>query len=107
MIRPIARLLVALFVLAGLAVGPHAFAGDDSPGDQTATVRQTWKILDYLAVDYSGAVADGNVVSPSEFAEMREFAATAHKNLAGLSANAAQPDLLKQADLLEASISAR
>src|SRR4051812_25778935 len=103
MFRSIARLTAALTVLAGLALGVPA-AGADATNDaapesapQIAAVRQPWKILDYLGVDYSGAVVDGNVVSPSEFAEMREFAATARKNLAGLSASAAQADLLKQA----------
>src|ERR1700688_4349140 len=37
---------------------------------------QTWQILDYLADDYRGAVADGKIVSASEYAEMREFAET-------------------------------
>ena len=37
-------------------------------------VRRVWQMLDYLAVDYAGAVKDGAVLSQSEFDEMREFA---------------------------------
>ncbi len=42
--------------------------------DYTGQASQTWQILDYLADDYRGAVADGRVVSASEYAEMRDFA---------------------------------
>src|SRR5689334_23382837 len=92
-----------VLVLASIFVALPVTAAE-APAD-TALVRQTWKMLDYLAVDYSGAVSDGNVVSPAEFAEMREFAATTRKNIGGLPAQATQQDLLKQADVLEAAIS--
>ena len=39
--------------------------------------RQLWQLLDYVAVDYSGAVAGGKVISDSEYSEMQEFAANA------------------------------
>jgi hypothetical protein len=38
-------------------------------------VRRVWQMLDYLAVDYAGAVKGGVVIKASEFDEMREFAA--------------------------------
>lgn len=37
--------------------------------------RQLWQLLDYVAVDYGGAVDKGAVVSESEYAEMRDFTA--------------------------------
>ena len=46
--------------------------------------KQTWQLLDYLAVDYGGAVRDGKVQSASEYEEMKEFAATAGQQIAAL-----------------------
>jgi hypothetical protein len=43
---------------------------------ETGDVETTWRLLDYIAVDYAGAVAHGEVSSPSEYAEQNEFAAT-------------------------------
>lgn len=62
-----------------------------------ATVSQTWQMLDYLATDYAGAVRDGQVLSASEFAEMREFAGTVRQRIAQLPAGAATPALQAQA----------
>ena len=42
----------------------------------TSDVETTWRLLDYIAVDYAGAVSHGSVSSPSEYAEQNEFAAT-------------------------------
>lgn len=70
-------------------------------------VKRVWQILDYLAVDYAGAVKDGKVISQSEYDEMREFAQTARGKIAGLEAKAGQPALVTQAAELEAAINAR
>ena len=72
-----------------------------------ADVKRVWQILDYLAVDYAGAVKDGKVVSQSEYDEMKEFALTARAKIAALDAKAEQAALIAQAAELEASISAR
>ncbi|MEL4891002.1 FTR1 family protein [Xanthomonas protegens] len=62
-------------------------------------------MLDYLATDYAGAVgADGAVRSTSEYAEMREFAATTRGRIQGLPTNAATPVLRSQADQLVAAV---
>jgi len=71
------------------------------------TVPQTWQILDYLATDYAGAVKDGAVLSTSEYAEMREFAATARSRVQSLAPTTATPTLLQQADALAAAIEAK
>lgn len=34
--------------------------------DMEADVRQVWQMLDYVAVDYRGAVTDGSVSNQSE-----------------------------------------
>ncbi len=88
---------LAIFVLAGAA----AFSPSQAQDAAYATdVRQTWKLLDYIAVDYPEAVADGAVINDFEYAEMQEFAATARESIAALPASEGQDALVAQADLL-------
>lgn len=70
-------------------------------------VRRIWQILDYLAVDYGGAVKAGAVVSASEYAEMREFAATSRTKLAALEAHPEREALVREAGTLSAAIGAK
>lgn len=72
--------------------------------DTETDVRQVWQMLDYLAVDYRGAVNDGSVSNESEYREMREFADAARTHIAELPARDEQPALLEQADELRAAI---
>lgn len=69
--------------------------------------RQTWQLLDYLAVDYAGAVQGGRVASATEYAEMQEFAATVRTQLFGLPATAQSQMLRDQADRLVAAVAAK
>ncbi|EIL92538.1 high-affinity Fe2+/Pb2+ permease [Rhodanobacter fulvus Jip2] len=64
------RHLFAALLLATLLFCPRLHAAVDS-------VPTTWRLLDYIAVDYREAVRDGAVVNPVEYEEMREFSATA------------------------------
>ncbi len=75
--------------------------------DVGSTVPQTWQMLDYLAVDYTGAVKDGAVLSASEYAEMREFTATARRRIQALPSTPASPALLSQSEALIASVDAK
>ena len=75
---------------------------------QTASPVQTaWRLLDYVAVDYPGAVKDGRIVSDTEYAEMREFSASARERITELDGSAAKPDLLRQAGALDRLIAAK
>ncbi len=67
-------------------------------------VRQIWKLLDYIAVDYTGAVKDGAVISDAEFTEMKEFSNTALVRLAQLPDRAGRAALIAQATQLQASV---
>jgi len=87
--------VITTFVLSGLVQASEA------------DVKRVWQILDYLAVDYAGAVQDGKVVSQSEYDEMKEFARTARTKISALEAKTEQAALVAQAVELEASISAR
>jgi high-affinity iron transporter len=49
-----------------------------------AEVRQLWQLLDYVAVDYAGAVQDGTIVSEVEYREMQEFSTRAQHQIQAL-----------------------
>ncbi|MDY0749005.1 FTR1 family protein [Paucibacter sp. R3-3] len=72
-----------------------------------ADVKRVWQILDYLGVDYAGAVKGGVVLSASEYGEMKEFAKTAREKIASLEAKPDQPALVDEAKTLEAAIEAK
>lgn len=74
---------------------------------QDADVKRVWQILDYLAVDYAGAVNDGKVVSQSEYDEMKEFATTARTKISSLEAKPERATLVAHANELEAAIASR
>ena len=90
--------LIALVCAVAGLVHPVA-AQNAAPSAQVA-----WRLLDYLAVDYPGAVSNGQVVSASEFAEMTEFSASVRERLAGLPPSKETPDLILAADGLKAAI---
>src|ERR1044072_2574419 len=89
------RLLSPLFFLLLALIAPAAARADN------AAVQTAWRLLDYVAVDYRGAVANGRVTSPSEYAEMREFAASVTQRLNALPANPAKAGLVAEARALE------
>jgi high-affinity iron transporter len=81
-----------------------AFGGAAPAAAQQADVQTSWRLLDYLAVDYSGAVRDGRVVSASEYKEMTEFAASVRDRIAALPSKGEKPALVAGADALKAAI---
>lgn len=82
--RPLFLLVIALSALT-----PAAAA--DSP------VETSWRLLDYIAVDYPGAVSGGKIVSSAEYGEMREFSASVAEKLHAL------PDKPQKAQLIAAN----
>ncbi|NUQ17371.1 MAG: c-type cytochrome, partial [Sphingomonas sp.] len=98
LLHPLFRTVVLLLAaLVGTAVSATASA---APSD----VQTTWQMLNYMSVDYSGAVANGKVVSQSEYGEMREFAGSVRQQIAGLPPSAAKADLLAKADRFVAAV---
>ncbi|WP_417473126.1 FTR1 family protein [Luteimonas mephitis] len=98
----IRNLLIAASV-AWVATSLPASAAEPSQ----ANPRQAWQMLDYIAVDYAGAIQHGRVVVPGEYAEMQEFANTVRTQLAALPAAPKQPALVAQADRLVAAVAAK
>jgi len=55
-----------------------------NPKSSEAEVRQLWQLLDYVAVDYAGAVQNGAIVSELEYGEMQEFSTRAQNQVNAL-----------------------
>ena len=109
MAREFLKLAIVALSLAGVPVGfaqaaEPAPAAAVAPETVNAEVRQIWKLLDYIAVDYTGAVKDGAVISDAEFTEMKEFANTALARLAQLPAQGGQATLVASATQLQAAV---
>lgn len=88
------RLLAAL---AGLLIPAAAMA---EPTD----VQTAWRLLDYMAVDYGGAVEGGRIKSAAEYAEMSEFAASVSARLRDLPVKPERQALVQGAANLQAVI---
>src|SRR5258706_13788057 len=99
-------LLIVISISCAWAGGAptRAAVQNDAGGLTPEQASQTWQILDYLADDYRGAVADGRVVSTSEYAEMREFAAAIRTQLQALPTVPASAALQEAAERLARSI---
>lgn len=74
---------------------------------ETGDVETTWRLLDYIAIDYAGAVAHGQVSSSSEYAEQYEFAATVAEKLHALPQKPEKQALLGEADRLKRAIAGK
>jgi high-affinity iron transporter len=80
--RSAALLLASLAALAAAPASP-------TPSDVPA--QRAIHLLDYLAVDYSGAVRDGRIASQSEYAEQLELAGELRRELGALGVGAGDP----------------
>src|SRR5688572_16938917 len=89
---------IAFALLLAAAALPTAARADD------AAVQTTWRLLDYVAVDYPGAVQDGRIVSQLEYDEMREFSSSVVARLAALPDRPGRATLLTSARELEGAI---
>src|SRR3546814_6152557 len=74
---------------------------------QGGEVQTVWRLLDYVAVDYAGAVSGGRVTSTTEYAEMTEFSATIRTGIADLPSNPGRARLIAEAQGLEAAIASK
>ena len=97
MFRRLAPLLLCLF----------AFLGAAPAAAQNAEVQTTWRLLDYVAVDYREAVRDGRIVNDGEYKEMAEFTASVRQRLAALPEKPAKAKLVAGAAALQAAVAAQ
>jgi high-affinity iron transporter len=98
----LARLFLAVALVAVAQLPLAARAQDAAPPAAVA-----WRLLDYIAVDYPGAVSGGRIVSEAEYAEMREFSSSVRSLIGALPASSAKPQLLTEANGLMASVEQR
>lgn len=98
-VRRVLASVIALFWLAAIPAGLSAAPAADPNEVQTA-----WRLLDYMAVDYGGAVDGGRIKSASEYAEMTEFAASVSARLATLPPTPQRAALMSGATRLQAVI---
>jgi high-affinity iron transporter len=71
---------------------------------QDRDVQTIWRLLDYIAVDYTGAVTDGQVVSQAEYDEMVEFSGQVETRLGSLPDKDAKAVLLSLSRRLRTTI---
>jgi high-affinity iron transporter len=81
-----------------------AILGAAPAAAQNAEVQTTWRLLDYVAVDYREAVRDGRIVNDGEYKEMIEFAASVRQRLSALPEKPAKAKLVAGAAALQASV---
>ena len=91
-----------LFFLALAAVFPSAARASNDED-----VRTAWRLLDYIAVDYRGAVDRGTVKSPTEYAEMVEFSHGVETRISALPASASRGALIGEARAFGTMIAAK
>ena len=96
--------LIAALLFALVALVPASPAAAQTVADQ---VQTSWRLLDYIAVDYRGAVASGRVVNPAEYQEMAEFSASVSERLGALPPGRTRAALIADAGGLQAAIAAK
>ena len=97
---PLTLGLLAIAALSFMSLATPAVA-------QTAPAQTAWRLLDYIAVDYPEAVADGKIANAGEYAEMQEFSATAAKLIGELPPSLQVAGLERQASNLQRIIAAK
>ena len=95
----------ARFLSAFLLCAACLFAGPTYANDQS--VATTWRLLDYIAVDYPEAVQNGAIVNQAEYDEMLEFSATAASSIDAMPATPALPELQRSASELRQAVQAK
>ncbi|MGQ0558551.1 MAG: cytochrome c/FTR1 family iron permease [Sphingosinicella sp.] len=94
------RLVRRLLIMIALLLPAAVRAG--------TPVQTSWQLIDYIAVDYRGAVdARSRIVSQLEYDEMREFSRNVARRLATLPAHPAKAGLVGEAQRLEVLIARR
>ena len=92
--------LLALALTLGLARPVFAASAEQE-------VQTSWRLLDYIAVDYREAVADGRVINQLEYDEMTEFSSTVAAKLASLPQKPEKAALVTDSRQLQRSIAAK
>jgi high-affinity iron transporter len=98
----IRAIILAVSFLLGITAAP-AWAQPTT----SAEVQTAWRLLDYIAVDYSEAVKDGKVINPAEYQEMQEFSASVSQRLATLPNKPSRAAIQSDAQGLQGAIASK
>tara|TARA_R110002020_G_scaffold7424_1_gene31236 strand:- start:439 stop:2364 length:1926 start_codon:yes stop_codon:yes gene_type:complete len=98
--RQCARIYSILLSVLALVAICSPIAGQT----KKAEVETLWRLLDYIAVDYPGAVDKGKVINEAEYSEMEEFSGTVVDDLAKLPLKSGRADLIAKANELNTAI---
>ncbi|HJR82660.1 MAG TPA: c-type cytochrome, partial [Sphingomicrobium sp.] len=98
----LARMVLRLLLAAALFGAAPTIAAT-----RAEEVQTSWRLLDYIAVDYPEAVRDGKVVNAAEYQEMNEFSASVVDRLAALPANPERAGLQRDAKALQQAIESK
>lgn len=93
--------VLQFLVFGWFLLGGGCAFGQERPIENAQIV---WRLLDYVAVDYPGAVSAGTVVNDTEYREMVEFAVEIGARLDELPRNSYTPALKEQARTLQGRI---
>ena len=102
MVAVILRPFLWLALLVALTVSVPARAAT-----ATQEVQTSWRLLDYIAVDYREAVAGGRVINALEYDEMVEFSSSVSAKLTALPVKPERAKLIEDARALESAIAAK
>ena len=91
-------------VAAALLLAAGAQAQETAPD---TGAKQLWQLIDYVAVDYGGAVEHGKVVSEAEYAEMLDFTDNAATQIPALPAHASKAAIAAAIAELRAAVVAK
>ena len=93
-------ILIVLALSLGWTTPTLARANDDD-------VQTAWRLLDYVAVDYPGAVTNGQVKNPQEYAEMTEFSGAVEARISGLPASVNRAGLIAEARTFRSMVASK
>lgn len=99
--RVAVRIILAILALTlGLASPAQAASNDED-------VQTAWRLLDYVAVDYRGAITGGRVTNAQEYAEMTEFSGGVEAKIIALPATTARAGLIAEAKAFRGMVAAK
>lgn len=101
-------MIVGLALLLGtLGSSATAQANTADGSVDSSNVKTAWRLLDYVAVDYGGAVSDGKMKNAAEYAEMTEFVTSVSDRLGSLPPTPARGGLIAGAAQLKAVVAGK
>lgn len=92
-------------VWAATVASAFLFAGAaNAEPSAPVDAKQLWQLIDYVAVDYGGAVSNGAIASDAEYAEMLDFTENAGKQVQSLPVHSSKQKIAAAIGELRAAV---